>query len=77
MLESEIGGTGSHTMENSVWQRQCACRKADCMMNVVDDDDDAHIEREICAVCSLTLLSVSVSVHIGCLLECHVILLSS
>jgi len=77
MLEREIGGTGSHTMENSVWQRQCTCRKADCMMNVDDDDDDdAHIEREIHTVCSLILLSVSVSVRIGCLLECHVILLS-
>jgi hypothetical protein len=74
MLESEIGGTGSHTMENSVWQRQCTCRKADCMMNVVDDD--AHIERKIYTVCSLILLSVSVSVRIGCLLECHVVLLS-
>jgi hypothetical protein len=66
MLEREIGGTGSHTMENSVWQRQCTCRKADCMMNV-DDDDDAHIEREIHTVCSLILLSVCVSVRIGCL----------
>jgi len=47
------------------------------MMNVDDDDDDdAHIEREIHTVCSLILLSVSVSVRIGCLLECHVILLS-
>lgn len=73
MLVSEIGGTGSHTMENSVWQRQWTCRKADCMMNV---DDDARTEHKIYIVCSLILLSLSVSVHIGCLLECHVVLLS-
>jgi len=73
-MESEIGGTGSHTMVNSVWQRQWTCRKAVCMMNV--DDNDTRAEHEIYTVCSLILLSFSVSVHIGCLLECHVILLS-
>jgi len=75
MLASEIGGTGSHTIENSVWKRQWTCPKADCMMNVDVDDDDAHTEHEIYTVCSLILLSLSVSVHIGRLLECHVILL--
>jgi len=61
---------------NSVWQRQWTCRKAVCMMNVDDDDNDAHAEHEIYTVCSRILLSFSVSVHIGRLLECHVILLS-
>jgi hypothetical protein len=77
-MESEIGGTGSHTMVNSVWQRQWSCRKAVCVMNDDDDDydNDAHAEHEIYTVCSLILLASSVSVHIGCLLECHVILLS-
>jgi hypothetical protein len=62
MLESEIGGTGSHTLENSVWQRHCTYRKADCMMSVDDDDDDddEHIEHEIYTVCSFILLSLSI-----------------
>jgi hypothetical protein len=73
MLASETGGTGWHTMESSVWQRQWTCRKADCLMNV---DDDAHTEHEIYihSVFSYAV-SHSVFVHISYLLECHVVLL--
>jgi len=39
-------------------------------------DDDAHTEHEIYTVCSLILLPRPLSVRIGCLLKCHVVLLT-